>query len=72
MVPEPLRRLHCKTSRESLPFPIPLLLYLWWKGPGSSLGEITHLGTKPSLRQSSYVIFLELQKLITRLYLNEM
>ena len=24
MVPEPLRRLHCKTSRESLPFPIPL------------------------------------------------
>ncbi len=29
MVPEPLRRLHCKTSRESLPFPILLLLYLW-------------------------------------------
>ncbi len=24
MVPEPLRRLHCKTSRELLPFPIPL------------------------------------------------
>ncbi len=24
MVPEPLRRLHCKTSRESLSFPIPL------------------------------------------------
>ena len=29
-IPEPLRRLHCKTSRESLPFPIPLLLYLWY------------------------------------------
>ena len=24
MVPEPLRRLYCKKSRESLPFPIPL------------------------------------------------
>ena len=42
MVPEPLRRLQYKTSRESLPFPIPLRLTSM-DGPNSIVfGQTDH------------------------------
>ncbi len=38
MVPEPLRRLHCKTSREITSVSNPSLLYLWFcTGYGNSM-----------------------------------